>query len=101
MSTAERRSVQIEKTRALVYERDAGICQNCGSSVMWPGQLAHILSQSEMNIARYGAQVIHHSENMALVCCLECNDAMLIDGDKIASRAQARHILDEIAREGQ
>lgn len=75
---AERRSFTISEMKDYIYHRDGGTCRNCGRDVRYPGQLAHLIPQSQANIEKYGEEVIHHEENMKLVCSLQCNNALQI-----------------------
>lgn len=93
------RQIEIDDTRGIVYWRDDGICQACGASVPWPGQLAHKISQSEDNIRRYGAKVIYHPENMELACSGECNDALSIENKPREVLRLLSHIYRMIRRE--
>jgi 5-methylcytosine-specific restriction endonuclease McrA len=76
----ERQSFELIEKRREIFQRDLFTCQFCGVSIFRYGtpQLAHKISQSAMNIKKYGKEVIHHTKNMASVCCLKCNDAMNI-----------------------
>ncbi len=57
-----------------IYERDEWTCV-CGNSVHIYGtpQIAHRLSQSKVNLKKWGAEVIHHPVNLRAVCSLKCN----------------------------
>ena len=48
---------------------------------MHPGnlQLAHKIPATKGYLKRYGKEVIHHPLNLATVCSLKCNDAVLLD----------------------
>ena len=76
----ERQSFDMQDQRQEIFMRDGYTCQTCGESIYRFGsqQLAHRISQSVMNVKRYGKEVIHHPLNMASVCSLRCNDAMNI-----------------------
>ena len=69
MSRAERRHWDIEETKRDVLARD-GCCVICGKRAI---QLGHVIAQTDMNIARYGEEVIHHPLNMRATCGLKCN----------------------------
>ena len=58
-----------------------GICEHCGAPMpdVNKSQLAHILAQTKTNIKKYGISVIHHPENLKLVCGLKCNAAVMIN----------------------
>jgi 5-methylcytosine-specific restriction endonuclease McrA len=91
MSASERRSNAIEETRRIVWDRAQGLCEVCHFPATRYGtpQLAHILPQSKKNLRKYGAQIIHHFENMRLTCCLKCNAAVSLSNSPIA---EAEHV---------
>jgi hypothetical protein len=70
MSKAERLSLKIEETKRAVFGRDNWRCVVCGNAAT---QCAHVLGQTDMNIARYGEAVIHHPMNLRSVCGLAHN----------------------------
>ena len=76
----EREGFNLAELRRVVYTRERGVCQACGEAVPFPGELAHRIAQSKMNLEKYGKRIIHHPSNLALVCrgkpC--CNDRMSI-----------------------
>lgn len=76
----ERQSFDMQEQRKEIFRRDGYTCQYCGESIYQFGnpQLAHRISQSVMNVKRYGKEVIHHPLNMVSVCSLRCNDAQNI-----------------------
>ena len=93
----ERQSFDMQEQRQEIFKRDGYTCQACGESIYRFGtmQLAHRISQSVMNVKRYGKEVIHHPLNMASVCSLRCNDAMNIG----FSTKQADELAEKIKRE--
>lgn len=76
----ERQRFDMQEQRQEIFRRDEYTCQYCGESIYRFGnpQLAHRISQSVMNVKRYGREVINHPLNMASVCSLRCNDAQNI-----------------------
>ena len=42
-------------------------------------QLAHRIPKAKSYLKKYGKEVIHHKLNLATVCSLKCNDAVLLD----------------------
>jgi hypothetical protein len=55
-------------------------CEVCGKRVGYnTAQLAHRIPQHKKYIKKYGRDFIHSRKNMALVCSLECNAAVLCD----------------------
>lgn len=97
MSRAERKTDAIYETKLAILERTAGYCENCGSN---PGfQLAHVIPQTKANLAKYGAEVIHHHMNLRLVCSLECNAAVALGKSQtIEMDRLAAAIRDQIAQ---
>jgi 5-methylcytosine-specific restriction endonuclease McrA len=71
----ERTRNEISVQRLSIFDRDNWICQVCGEPILLFGspQLGHRIKQSKENIAKYGKHIIHHAENMASVCGLDCN----------------------------
>ena len=56
------------------------ICEVCGKPVSWDNaQLAHRIPSHKKYIKRYGRDFIHGKSNLALVCSLKCNAAVLCD----------------------
>ena len=53
-------------------------CQVCGGIMKLP-QLAHRIPKRKCYLKKYGRQVIHHRFNLAVVCSLKCNAAVLLD----------------------
>lgn len=60
------------------YHASGGCCQVCGARLSCPGQLAHRIAKSKMNIKKYGLDIIDSSANLVLVCGLRCNSAVLV-----------------------
>ncbi|MHC1623303.1 MAG: hypothetical protein ACXQTR_01780 [Candidatus Methanospirareceae archaeon] len=55
-------------------------CEVCGKPVtLQTAQLAHRIPKTKGYIKRYGSEVIHHDLNIAVVCSLRCNSAVLLD----------------------
>lgn len=74
------KSLKIYETQILLYERAKGLCENCGKPVMFSNmQTGHKIPQHKRYIEMYGEEVIHHPLNLAMVCSLKCNDAVLLD----------------------
>ncbi len=65
MSHTERLRDKIEETKREVFARDGWRCVICERRAT---QLGHILGQTDINIARWGEDVIHHPANMLSVC---------------------------------
>lgn len=66
--------VRINKLIASNYK-----CEVCGKIINeYNSQLAHIIPQTIPNIKKYGRSIIHHTENMKIVCSLACNSTVNI-----------------------
>jgi hypothetical protein len=72
MSKSERRTFEIDETKAIVYARAGGQCEyiheeygRCPASVQ---EIGHFLPQDKMHIKIYGEELIHHPENLLGVC---------------------------------
>jgi hypothetical protein len=72
----ERQSFEIEQTKDRIFNRDRWQCVICGKK---PTQLAHGISNSKMNIKKYGKEIVHHDYNLFSVCGLACNSKCNID----------------------
>ncbi len=96
-----RRSLAIDETRRLLFRQQQGRCQCCGKmfGVYDEYQLAHRIPQRKWCIKRWGADVIHHPLNMALVCCLACNATVQINPDSLEAGKLAEKIKKVIASE--
>lgn len=63
------RQIKLQK----LFEQN-GVCSVCGKILSTTGgQLAHKIGQNEWTIKKYGEDIIHHPDNMELVCGLTCN----------------------------
>ena len=78
-----------------IFERDNYKCQVCGESISKYGtpQLAHIIPQRKWILKKYGADIVHHSDNMKSVCSLNCNAKLDIGCNEIAIEKKVREIL--------
>ncbi len=71
---------QSEKRLHLFLEMN-WTCEVCGSPiVLGIPQLAHRINQSKTNLKKYGKDIIHHKENLAVVCSLKCNQKISLYG---------------------
>lgn len=62
-----------------IYNRRQ-VCEVCKNRMPFSqAQLAHRIPATKAYIKQYGAAVIHHQLNLALVDCLKCNAAVLLD----------------------
>ena len=57
-------------------------------------QLAHICPATKSYLKKYGKEVIHHPLNLATVCSLKCNDAVLLDPK--THPIEAKELIDRI-----
>lgn len=98
MSKRERLSETILEMKRLVYTRDMGRCQACGAEVSWPGVLAHGIPQAKWAIKKYGAEIVHHPDNLTLVCHRQsCNDKVSISNhprEMDERAAKIREVID-------
>jgi hypothetical protein len=77
--TLKERMDMIEQKTKMLNER-GWKCEVCGKPLTLDGcQLAHKMPKSKRNLKIYGKGVIHHPLNMACVCSLKCNDAVLMN----------------------
>jgi len=55
-------------------------CEVCNRPISLDmAQLAHRIPKTKHNVRTYGKEVVHHEKNMAIVCSLKCNDAVLLN----------------------
>jgi hypothetical protein len=93
----DRQKLDIAEKRLAIFEKSNWMCEICGKSLQsGQPQLAHRISQSKMNLRKYGEEVIHHAFNLAPVCSLKCNSAVLIDHKTEAREALIDRILADI-----
>jgi len=65
-----------------LYLANNGACEVCGKPTNTPdGQLAHRIAKSKWALKKYGSEVIDSVDNLAFVCSLHCNSAVLITAD--------------------
>jgi 5-methylcytosine-specific restriction endonuclease McrA len=78
MTERERFEYQENRIRLMV-ERGC-TCEVCGKHLDCGNlQLAHRIPKRKIYLKQYGKEVIHHPLNLATVCSLKCNDAVLLD----------------------
>lgn len=96
MTERERFEFATEKIR-LLSER-GWKCEKCGKPLTaFDSQLAHRVPQTKGYLKKYGKKVIHHKLNMACVCSLKCNAAMLCDPK--TRPIDAKRLLEKINEE--
>lgn len=55
-------------------------CEVCNRPISLDmAQLAHRIPKTKHNLRTYGKEVIHHEKNLAIVCSLQCNSAVLLN----------------------
>lgn len=72
----------IKEYREIILKKmiqQSGMCAVCNKALsLNQPQLAHILPKTKSNVKKYGLEIIDHERNLALVCSLKCNSAVLI-----------------------
>ena len=86
---------QVMETKLRLLNQRGSRCEVCGNPVtLETCQLAHRIPKTKYNLKTYGAKVIHHDLNLAVVCSLGCNSAVLCN---IATNpVEAGRIISEI-----
>lgn len=82
------------------WKKQKGLCEVC-SNPLFNGspQLAHRISKSKWAVKKYGIEVIDHPDNLALVCSLRCNAAVLIDKKDVPCEELAKKIKDKLCQD--
>ena len=66
--------------KAQIYHERHGKCEVCGKLIPFDeAQLAHRIPKTKRYLKDYGKLFIHSDDNLALVCSLRCNSAVLLD----------------------
>ena len=66
--------------KAQIYHERRGRCEVCDKLIPFgEAQLAHRIPMTKKYIKEYGKPFIHSKDNLALVCSLKCNSAVLLD----------------------
>ena len=70
------------ENRLSIFKRDRWRCVVCHEHVGKYGtpMLAHLIPKKKHYLKTYGADIIHHSLNLASTCCLAHNAKMDING---------------------
>lgn len=82
-------TVEMLRAHRVLYRRQGGQCATCGARLgLFEGELAHRVPQTKGNIRKYGKAVIHHVDNLALVCrgSDRCNSGADIRNHPVAVR---------------
>lgn len=74
-----RKSQDILEMKIHMLAKQGGRCENCHRPLALSDcQLAHRIPQTKCNLKTYGQKVLHHEYNLAAVCSLQCNSAVLM-----------------------
>lgn len=72
-------SEKITYTKIKKLNENDSRCEVCGKLMSLADcQLAHRVPKTKYNLKAYGPEVIHHELNLACVCSLRCNSAVLL-----------------------
>jgi hypothetical protein len=96
----DRQKLDLAELKLKLFQKYLWTCEVCKRPLATFGtpQLAHRISQSKMNLRKYGEEIIHHELNLAPVCCLKCNSAVLIDRNPEQTELLIDRILEAIDR---
>jgi len=74
-----RKSQEIIEMKIYLLAKNGGRCEVCHQPLALSDcQLAHRIPQTKYNLKTYGKTVLHHEYNLAAVCSLGCNSAVLL-----------------------
>lgn len=74
-----RKSQDILEMKIHLLAKQGGRCEKCHQPLALSDcQLAHRIPQTKYNLRTYGKTVLHHEYNLAAVCSLRCNSAVLL-----------------------
>jgi len=88
-----------QEIRLQCFKRAKWRCEICGLPLVNEKaipQLAHIVKQSKYNIKRYTKEVIHHPDNIKVVCGLTCNSKVDLGFADELIRVHLEKIMDKI-----
>ena len=75
----DRKSQEIMEKKIYLLAKNGGRCEVCHQPLALSDcQLAHRIPQTKYNLRTYGKTVLHHEYNLAAVCSLGCNSAVLL-----------------------
>jgi len=100
MSKRERLTDTLTELRRLKYYQQGGQCKTCGRPLREGFELAHRIPQRKWCIARWGADVIHHPDNMDATCPGACNSAAQLDPNSLKAEELAAAIKTKGAKHG-
>jgi 5-methylcytosine-specific restriction endonuclease McrA len=89
-----------EERITLMFKRGCR-CEVCGKPLHLGNlQLAHRIPKAKGYLKQYGKEVVHNPLNLATVCSLKCNDAVLLDPKTHPIEAQelVRKIKDALGK---
>lgn len=66
---------QQKEQRRYALAISGGVCEVCGAPLGARAQGAHRIADTQANRHKWGALIIDHPLNVAMVCSLKCNDA--------------------------
>jgi hypothetical protein len=76
----EKERFKYQDERILLMFKRGCRCEVCGEPLHLSNlQIAHRIPKAKNYLKKYGKEVIHHPLNLATVCSLKCNDAVLLD----------------------
>jgi len=74
-----RKSQDILEMKIHLLAKQGGRCEKCHQPLALSDcQLAHRIPQTKYNLRTYSKTVLHHEYNLAAVCSLRCNSAVLL-----------------------
>ena len=74
-----RKSQEIIEMKIYLLAKNGCRCEVCHQPLALSDcQLAHRIPQTKYNLKTYGKTVLHHEYNLAAVCSLGCNSAVLL-----------------------
>lgn len=95
----DRKSQEIIEMKIYLLAKNGGRCEVCHQPLALSDcQLAHRIPQTKYNLQAYGKTVLHHEYNLAAVCSLRCNSAVLLSPatHPIESKALIGRIQDDL-----
>lgn len=93
----------LRETKLRKYIQQYCRCEICGKRVLpenvFTMELAHKIIQSKQNKKKYGEEIIHHDNNMILVCSKTCNTTAIIKFNSLSEKKLVEEIKKEIKQE--
>lgn len=94
----ERERFEANEMKLRLLNARGWICEVCGQPLSpCNAQLAHRIPKTKRNLKSYGKEVIHNPLNLACVCSLRCNSAVLCDPS--TRPVEAMELLERIRSE--